>query len=220
MNPYEGEVPVGSAEDWRITVTDPERKAFELVGVAVADLTDAQVHEASERILDEFDGQTPDLVHIGRIVDSVRFVEREKAVTGSADEQSPVASASPSTSPTCTGCRPRFRAHTPTGGGWFHEHTCPLSPYLKIVTRPGAQRLAKDRERRAESHRVEDARTGLYVVPRPPKRIPASAVHPACKAAFSDGATPCRRCTPLLHPAVCECEICDQWWNDVDGGRD
>lgn len=75
---------------------------------------------------------------------------------------------------------------------------------------------AKYRERLARAHRTEDARTGLYLVPRRPEVMRAGAVHPACKAAYADDATPCVRCIPLLHPATCECDPCMEWWARMD----
>jgi len=75
---------------------------------------------------------------------------------------------------------------------------------------------AKYRERLARAHRTEDARTGLYLVPRRPERMRAGAVHPACKAAYADEGVPCEYCTPLLHPAICACPICEEWWARMD----
>lgn len=48
----------------------------------------------------------------------------------------------------------------------------------------------------------------------------SGAVHPACKAAWAEGAQPCERCVPLLHPATCECPVCDDWWARTDDEDD
>lgn len=56
----------------------------------------------------------------------------------------------------------------------------------------------KDREKRRLQHQAENARTGLYLVPRRPEPFPAGKPHPACLAAARDGGTPCERCSWLL----------------------
>jgi hypothetical protein len=75
---------------------------------------------------------------------------------------------------------------------------------------------SKYRQRLAQAHRTEDSRTGLYLVPRRPEVLRPGAVHPACQAAYAEDADPCARCKPLLHPAVCGCDTCEEWWSAVD----
>ena len=44
-------------------------------------------------------------------------------------------------------------------------------------------------------------------------------VHPACRAAATEGAQPCSTCAPLLHPADCGCYWCGYFEAHADGGR-
>ena len=262
MNAH-GDVPVDSVEDWKLTVSDPQRKAFANAGFDVRDLTDEQVNRATMRLLTKFGGETPDLTEIGKILDGVRFELRLKDmeddepcprcrgrtwtwtqgtgyipctcagdVTGphtsraaegtvSPGERSNSrggATSSPSPDNLCSGCEPRYRAHTPTGPSWFHLADCTISPHQKVRTK-SQQRVTRETLALAEAHRGEDRRTALYIVPRR-SRLPASVVHQACKAAYADGAHPCSRCLPLLHPAICECEPCNLWWAHLDDGDD
>lgn len=253
LNPHEGDVPVDSEADWYATVVAPARKGFEAAGVPVSDLSDDQVMDASARILDEFGGEMPDLIDIGRIVDGVRFeaklVEDEpwedepcprckgrtwtwnpksgrtpctcvaaKLVEGEDEPDGNREPVAPSTSHRCDGCTPHFLAHTPTGGGWFHERSCTVHPFEKLITQPRTNgRRAQQNVRRAERHRIEDSRTALYIRPRRPEVLHPFAVHESCLAAFREGADACMRCTPLLHPGSCECAVCDEWWARVDG---
>ncbi len=58
----------------------------------------------------------------------------------------------------------------------------------------------KQREKLRRQHQTENARTGLYLVPRRPEILPAGKPHPSCLAAVRDG----------LVASVCSRPAC-QW---------
>lgn len=150
---YDGDVPVESEADWYQTVVAPARKGFERAGVSVADLTDSQVIDASTRILEEFAGETPDLVQIARIVDETRRAE------GAGVHFSPGPSAHHPRSKDCQVCSP-IKMPYPSGWWLVHSKFCPATPMEKI------RRLESRADRRQSaqlrmSHEAEDARSGV-----------------------------------------------------------
>lgn len=70
---------------------------------------------------------------------------------------------------------------------------------------------AKLRQRLARAHLSENARTGLYLVPRRPQRLPVNKPHPACLALARERRVPCRRCRWLLGD-----EPYTEFWLDRD----
>jgi hypothetical protein len=88
-------------------------------------------------------------------------------------------------------------------------------PVFLATERTTRARLERDADRRlsmAQRHDRENKRSGLYLVAKRPERLPATSLHPACRAALAEGVDACERCTVLAHPAVCECDVCDAWW--------
>lgn len=110
-------------------------------------------------------------------------------------------------------------ASAPTGGasGSPASARSPGAPSRKFRFNATEQTEAKYKRRLARAHRTEDNRTGLRLVPRRPVVLNPWAIHPPCKAAAEEGATPCVRCLPLTHPGGCVCDPCVEWWERVDG---
>jgi hypothetical protein len=93
----------------------------------------------------------------------------------------------------------------------------PAPPSLRYTATERTTRARKERDadRRlsmAQRHDRESRRTGLYVVPKRPEQLEPLTAHPSCIAADAEGVRVCIRCAPLLHPATCECEACNEWW--------
>ena len=96
----------------------------------------------------------------------------------------------PRDAPTCRDCVPK-KYPGPTGLRW--RHVC-------------------------RAKRGQPVEPETNVVPfRRGERLGAFTPHPACKAAWTDQqGSVCDRCAPLLHPDVCECQPCVEFWGTVD----
>lgn len=82
-------------------------------------------------------------------------------------------------------CKPTMRPW-PSGWAYAHAADCPVDPDQKVQPQP------KPPKRETEHLRLvqhgEDSRASV------PTRVPRGAVHPACKAAATEGAIPCAQC--------------------------
>jgi len=113
--------------------------------------------------------------------------------------------------PTC--CKPVQR-WSPSGLAWVHARSCPVDPKQKI--RNVAETTPREEVNAVLEEAVEDE-----VVRRTEARARTLApvrplVHPACMAAYSDGARPCSRCAPVLHRADCDCIDCEYFMAHAD----
>lgn len=188
------------------------RTELERLGIVVEGLDESQLVAISRRVLDKFDGVVPDVQELAIIVDDVRKKE-EVRPSEPRDELS------------ASGLHEaEGEAGTPVGGPQQDASTLgsgsPIGVQRAASPSSKPRYLATERTTRlrlAKRHEAEDKRTGLYIRPRRPDPLSAFAVHPACRAAFEEGVNACSRCTPLLHPATCECDTCSEWWAQVDG---
>lgn len=101
----------------------------------------------------------------------------------------------------------------PSGWALTHARNCPVAPGEKVRRddRPiGTPRLRL----------VVGGSAPTRVSRRARPRLSATQTHPACQAAVADGATPCSRCAPLLHPAACVCGPCQAFDAAMDGASD